>query len=256
MATSVMPLMIVVTRRGLPRPRAPWRRCRRGTPAARSTRTRRPASASAIPLAQSVGAAPSRRRRARARCRAGPRSRSSIGPGSTSFTSTPVPPRSSYIASAHPHIANLAALYAASFGDRDAAAHARHEHDRARAACRACAGNTARLMRTGEWKSTSMTCCDVGRGEVGDARALGDRGVVHEHVEAAERVPRCRARPARRARGRRDRRPTSASRACARGTASSTASSRSAPPRDDPDRRAAFRERSARARRRCPTTRR
>ena len=45
-------------------------------------------------------------------------------------------------------------------------------------------------MRTGEWKSTSMTCSTSAGREVGDVRALRDRGVVDEHVEAAERVPR------------------------------------------------------------------
>ena len=36
----------------------------------------------------------------------------SIGPGITSLTSTPLPARSRYIASANPHIAYFAALYA------------------------------------------------------------------------------------------------------------------------------------------------
>ena len=83
-------------------------------------------------------------------------------------------------------------------------------------------------MRTGEWKSTSMTCVDVGRREVGDARALRDRGVVHERVEPAERVPRFERDLLGARRDRRGRRPTSASRGRAGGSGRAPPRSRSA----------------------------
>ena len=77
----------------------------------------------------------------------------SIGPGMTNFTSTPLPAMSRYIASANPHIAYFAALYADSFaiGIRPPML---ETHTIVPDFRSSIFGNNASVMRTGEWKLT------------------------------------------------------------------------------------------------------
>ena len=103
--------------------------------------------------------------------------------------STPVPARSRYIASAKPHIAYFAALYADSFAigmrppmldtntivPASAVDHPREHRER---------------HAHGGVEVDVHDVLDVVGREIGDVCALRDRGVVDERVEAAERVPR------------------------------------------------------------------
>ena len=73
--------------------------------------------------------------------------------------------------------------------DRDAAAHARDEHDRPAAAVDHPWEHGEAHARGGVEVDVHDVLDSRGR-EIGDVRALRDRGVVHERVEAAERVPR------------------------------------------------------------------
>ena len=201
------------------------RRRRRGSRAGRSTRSRSP----------SIAVDDRRRRLRRGRRRApGTRAGSlpgwsqisvSIGPGSTSFTSTPVPCRSTAIVSVQPHIANLLAQYAASFeiGTRPP----RLDTFTTQPAPRASqSGRSARLMRTGAWKFTSITSATSSgvsrvtgtapgwrRCSPGSRRGRARRG-LSTSASAASRSPRSTGQA-------RDR-------ACARRHSASTSSSRSA----------------------------
>ena len=176
-----------------------------------------------------------------------------IGPGSTSFTSTPVPARSSSIASANPHIAYFAALYADSFaiGMRPPMLDTNTICPLPRSIMR---GNTASAMRTGEWKSTSITCCtssgvrSVTRVRFGIAALFTSTSRPPNASHASSATCSARARS-----------PRSAAHICESAVClrhcASTSSSRSARRGDDADGRAALgedrRERRADARRRA-----
>ena len=162
--------------------------CRAGS--ARTGRPRWPRRCRRRPLR----AGPSGRRRAGSSLSGRSQISVSIGPGMTSRTSTPVSHRSMASASLQPQSANLLARVGRLVGDAEATGDARHVDDDAGVALEHAGEQGQRHARRRE-EVDPHHVLELVDGQLGHLAALRDGGVVHDHVEVAERVPRLERHP-------------------------------------------------------------